>query len=295
MGELTLLSFLAVILQVAFLEGILSIDNAAVLGAIVLPLPVDQAVPWPRALHPLGRALEPLLGRQRTAALRVGLLGAYVGRGLMLVMASFVIRNPWLQFVGAAYLLKLSIENLGSSGEGGEGEEDSGASLLSRSQGKSFWGVVLTVELMDLVFSLDNVVVVVAMSSDLWLVMAGVALGILTMRFAAGIFTRLIEKMPVLTTAAYVLVFNIGLELILARALNVEIPEITRFILNVSILLLAVAYARLPLLRKVLHFPLQMCARAFHYLNLGIGYLLLPFTWTLGKSWALIATLFSRP
>ena len=43
-------SILVVILQLIFLEGILSIDNAAVLGALVAPLPSDQNIPWPRAL-----------------------------------------------------------------------------------------------------------------------------------------------------------------------------------------------------------------------------------------------------
>lgn len=37
-----------IVLQLIFLEGILSIDNAAVLGAMVAPLPDDQPIPWPR-------------------------------------------------------------------------------------------------------------------------------------------------------------------------------------------------------------------------------------------------------
>ncbi len=293
MGELTLLSFAAIVLQITFLEGILSIDNAAVLGAVVLVLPHDQHVPWPRALEPLGRVLNPMLGMQRTAALRVGLLGAYFGRGLMLVMASFIIHNPWLQFLGAAYLLKLAIENLGTNG-GGEDEEGAGARLLERGRGKTFWAVVLTVELMDLAFSLDNVVVVISMSSDIWLVMLGVALGILTMRFAAGIFTKLIEKVPALTTAAYILVFNIGLTIVLSRLFEFELPEMARFAINVSILLLAVVYSKLTLLQRILHAPLNFISRLFYYLDRGVGYVLLPITWLLSKGWMVLTLVFTR-
>ena len=99
------------------------------------------------------------------AALKVGLLGAYVGRGLMLVLASFVIQNDFLKFLGAAYLIKLAFENLGAPEPGETGEH--GQNL----EGKGFWSVVLAVELADLAFSLDNVVAVIALSSDLMIVM----------------------------------------------------------------------------------------------------------------------------
>ncbi|HSB65110.1 MAG TPA: hypothetical protein VLD65_00945 [Anaerolineales bacterium] len=36
-----------IVLQLIFLEGILSIDNAAVLGALVAPLPSDKGMPCP--------------------------------------------------------------------------------------------------------------------------------------------------------------------------------------------------------------------------------------------------------
>ena len=87
-------SIFAIILQLIFLEGILSIDNAAVLGTMVVPLSDKEAVPWPKGMTGFGHFFEPVLGSQRTAALRVGLIGAYIGRGIMLVLASFIIKNP---------------------------------------------------------------------------------------------------------------------------------------------------------------------------------------------------------
>ncbi len=89
------LSFVYIIIQVIFLEGILSIDNAAVLGAMVSVLPAKDMVPWPGPLKFLGPPVHRILGGQRSAALKVGLLGAYLGRGLMLVLANFVIHNPY--------------------------------------------------------------------------------------------------------------------------------------------------------------------------------------------------------
>jgi predicted tellurium resistance membrane protein TerC len=108
-----------IIIQLIFLEGILSIDNAAVIGALVTPLPDDKRVEWPHGWQRLGDWLHPVLGNQRMAALRVGLLGAYLGRGLMLFMTSFLINNPWIKLIGAAYLIRLAFENLGDMTGGG--------------------------------------------------------------------------------------------------------------------------------------------------------------------------------
>ncbi|HND48261.1 MAG TPA: hypothetical protein PLL95_06840, partial [Anaerolineales bacterium] len=129
-----------IILQLIFLEGILSIDNAAVIGALVSPLPNDEEVPWPGKLTWLGKALHPILGFQRMAALRVGLLGAYVGRGAMLFFTSFLIHNSWIKLVGAAYLIHLAFDNLDDMAMGGDENGE-----VSPIEARSFWATVLTV------------------------------------------------------------------------------------------------------------------------------------------------------
>ena len=238
------LSFVYIILQVIFLEGILSIDNAAILGAMVSVLPKDEKIPWPAALRFLEAPTHRLLGGQRGAALKVGLLGAYLGRGLMLLMASYVIQNSFLKFLGAAYLIKLACEQLGQPEEGEEGE-----GRFQKGAGKGFWSVVIAVELADLAFSLDNVVAVIALSDNLYIVLFGVAMGIITMRFAAGIFTYMIAKEPVLKPAAYLVVFNIGVELLLAEFAGIHVDSMTKFMISAGTIVVAVVYARV----KVLH------------------------------------------
>ena len=42
------------IVQLVYLEGILSIDNAAVLGAMVAHLPEHKPIPWPAWLAAIG-------------------------------------------------------------------------------------------------------------------------------------------------------------------------------------------------------------------------------------------------
>jgi tellurite resistance protein TerC len=234
------LNFLYIIVQVIFLEGILSIDNAAVLGALVSVLPAKEMVPWPGPLKSLGPPVHRILGGQRSAALKVGLLGAYLGRGLMLVMANFVIHNHYLKILGAAYLIKLAFENLGEP-ESGEVDQV----RTKRVEGKGFWSVVIAVELADLAFSLDNVVAVVALSDNLYIVMFGVFIGILTMRFAAGVFTWMILREPILKPAAYLVVFNIGTELLLDEFAGIEFGSALKFTISAGTLILFVVYAHI--------------------------------------------------
>ncbi len=270
-------SVIAIVIQLVFLEGILSIDNAAVLGAMVSVLPKDQPIPWPKALAWLGRILDKPLGHQRMAALRVGLLGAYVGRGLMLLAASLIIRNPWLKLVGAAYLIRLALDDLGASGHGGS-EGDS----LRKVKKTGFWITVLNVEMMDLAFSLDNVVAAVSLSEEIWVVMLGVAVGILVMRFAAGIFSYIVVKMPVLKTAAYVLVLNIGLELVLEEMHIMEFSDWGRFAISFSTIAIAVAYARFRFLQIVLRPVLVWLSQGFALVNGFIAWLILPISSLVG-------------
>jgi tellurite resistance protein TerC len=262
-------SILIIILQLIFLEGLLSIDNAAVLGTLVAKLPKDQPVPWPARLRKIGDSLHGALGNQRSAALRVGILGAYVGRGLMLLAANFIIRNPWLNVVGALYLIHLAFENLGMANE--EGDEDE----IRAMKQETFWSVVISVELADLAFSLDNVVAAVALSNKIWVVMVGVFIGILAMRFAAGWFSVLVEKEPILKPAAYILILAIAIELLLQHFLGIEITDLERFVITVSIILFSLAYAHFKPLQK-LRFALVWLAHGFSIFNELLEWVLAP-------------------
>jgi tellurite resistance protein TerC len=260
-----------IVLQLIFLEGILSIDNAAVIGALVSPLPDNERVLWPNPLRQFGDWLHPLLGNQRLAALRVGLLGAYVGRGLMLFLTSFLIHNSWIKVLGAIYLVHLAFDNLEDmTGGGSEGEEN-----VKPIKVQSFWSTVLTVELMDLIFSIDNVVAAVSLSDKLWVVMLGVGIGILTMRFAAGIFSYAVTREPILKQAAYILVLNIGVELILDQVWHVEISDLMRFGISAATILLAIAYAHSPFLQRF-RFVLTWFARGIGIINEFVDWLLSP-------------------
>lgn len=67
-----------IIVSLILMEGILSIDNAAVLATMVKHLPPDQ----------------------QKKALKYGIIGAYVFRGLALIFAFWLIKFAWLKLLG---------------------------------------------------------------------------------------------------------------------------------------------------------------------------------------------------
>jgi tellurite resistance protein TerC len=128
---------------------------------------------------------------------------------------------------------------------------------------------------MDLAFSLDNVVAAVSLSENIYIVMLGVAIGILVMRFAAGIFSYVVEREPILKTAAYILVLNIGVELLLEDLAHIEISDWLRFGISIGTLALCLAYAHFRFLR-VFRPVLIWLSQGFALVNGTISWVLAP-------------------
>lgn len=187
---------LMIVLNLIIIESLLSIDNAAVLATMVMDLPK----------------------KQRKRALKYGILGAYVFRGLALLFATFLVQFWYLKPLGGLYLIYLLYDWWQSKTE--ESSEsaaiDKNNKWLYKYLNKfigNFWSTVLLVELMDVAFSIDNVFAAVAFSDNIVLIWIGVFIGILAMRFVAQIFITLMEKYPFLETCAFVVIGLLGLKL----------------------------------------------------------------------------------
>jgi len=188
-----------IVLNLILIESLLSIDNAAVLATLVMDLPPTQ----------------------RSRALRIGLILSYVFRGLCLLFASYLIKISWLKFAGGAYLVYLSLHYFTS-----QHKHEDVDGIKKRKRGKVFryleakFGLFLTtvlmVETMDLAFSIDNVFAAVAFTDNIYLVIFGVFIGILTMRLVATLFVKLLNKYPHLSTSAFVVIGLLGAKLVLS-------------------------------------------------------------------------------
>lgn len=172
---------LLLIFNLFVLESILSVDNATALAAMVKHLPQSQ----------------------QKKALRYGLVGAYVFRGLCLLTATWLVKIIWLKIAGGLYLVWLLIKHL--QPKKNEPEKESS---------KAFWITILQVEILDLSLSMDNVFAAVALSDKFWVVMLGVGIGMLAMRFIAGWFVKIIETNPFLEKSAFIVIGILGVKLV---------------------------------------------------------------------------------
>ena len=144
------------------LEGLLSADNALVMAILVLGLPK----------------------REHKQALRYGLLGGFAFRIAATLLATYLIRIGWVKLVGGLYLMYLTYTHFWGREEGTDRRVAPRAKpWLGMSP---FWATVVRVELINLAFSVDSILVAVAMSPKRWVVISGGILGIVAMRAVVG-------------------------------------------------------------------------------------------------------------
>jgi len=215
--------FLTIALLVA-LEGLLSADNAMVLAVLVLGLPKAQ----------------------QKKALRYGILGAFFFRTIATLLAVYLIKVGWVKILGAGYLMCLTYRHFGS-----------GASTESRRAHKpaepafglsAFWATVVKVELTDIVFAIDSILVAVAMSPKTWVVVTGGILGIIAMRLVIGKLLALVERYPPLVDGAFIIIGWVAVKLFLeylntAGYIHFEIPKVLSLGLIVVIFVVSYFYA----------------------------------------------------
>lgn len=229
---------LIVVLLLVLLEGLLSIDNALVLGLLAKRVPK----------HLQGRALT------------YGLVGAFVFRFVAVATASYLLKWHIVKLIGGGYLLYIAVKHLFfesqeqssvtlSTDAAGAPElhDTATGDMLTDDQeileikervpvpipekslraGRNFWVTVLVIELTDIAFAVDSILAAIALVGapppdhpatafhpKLWVVVTGGLLGIMLMRVAAVMFIKLLEKFPRFELAAYLLVIVIGLKLL---------------------------------------------------------------------------------
>lgn len=242
----------SIILVLILLEGLLSFDNALAIAAMASHLPVHQ----------------------QKLALRLGIIGAYAFRGLVLFFAAWLMENEWVKWIGAAYLVYLAAKHLSSRGEKHEEHH-----IPKRKAG--LIGTVIGIEIMDLGLSIDNVIVALATVNNsqhipkehhIWVVCIGVFIGILALRLVAGFALRWIRKFPVLAKTAFILVGYVGLLFMVELTLEhfeMHIPG--QMVIKIggvfTILIVSLFYDRSPFLKKILKPLVLFFGRLSYYVS----------------------------
>ena len=168
------------------LECVLSADNALVLAVLVKHLPREQ----------------------HRKALLYGLSGAFLFRGIAILMATKILEIWWLQGLGAAYLAYLSGAHFIRNGTMQSSQRDA-----PKRRGAGFWGTVVAVEVTDIAFAMDSIMVAVALTSELWVIYLGAGIGIVAIRMLASFIVRLLFRYPQIESIAYLLVGWIAVKL----------------------------------------------------------------------------------
>ncbi|PSO55195.1 MAG: hypothetical protein BRC47_12735 [Cyanobacteria bacterium QS_7_48_42] len=185
------------LLVIVILEAVLSADNAIALAAIAQGLEGTQL---------------------QRRALNFGLVAAYVLRIALIFTASWVVQFWQFQVLGAAYLLWLVFKYFSS--EQDEENKHQGTRFTS------FWQAIPVIAFTDLAFSLDSVTTAIAISEQTWLIITGGTIGVIALRFLAGLFIRWLKEFVHLEDAGYITVGLVGVRLLL-RVINPELvpPE----------------------------------------------------------------------
>jgi YkoY family integral membrane protein len=215
----------ATIAVLIVLEGLLSTDNALVMAIMVLGLPKHE----------------------HKKALKYGLVGGVVLRVLATLLAVYLIRVAWVKLLGGLYLLYLTWEHF--SREGGAAARQSPPVARPAFGLSALWATVVKVEMVNLAFSVDSILVAVAMSPKPWVVISGGLLGIVALRLVVGQLIVVIQRYPALVDGAFIIIAWVGVKLVQEyfHALGVvhfEIPKWLSIGLIILIFVISFIYAR---------------------------------------------------
>jgi YkoY family integral membrane protein len=222
--DIQLSDFLTVGLLVV-LEGLLSADNALVVAVMILGLP----------------------RRQQKMALRYGLVGAFAFRIAATLLAVYLIRLAFVKLLGGLYLVYLTYQHFFKSGDAEQRNRPRPAKpWLGLS---ALWGTVVKVELVNIAFSVDSILVAVAMSSKTWVVLTGGLIGIVAMRVVIAQLLAIVRRYPTLVDGAFIIIAIVGLKLLIEYAaamdwIHFEMPKWLSLAVIAVVFLVAYVIAR---------------------------------------------------
>lgn len=220
-----------IIFSLVLIECLLSVDNAIVLAAQTRVLPTLK---------------------EQEESLFYGIWGSYIFRFIVIGLGTYLIHFWEIKVLGSVYLMYLVYRFFSAKfGKGKVKKKKTkkrwfGANLKGR---KLFWSVVLQIEMMDIVFSIDSVLASLAVSNNPVIVLIGGLIGIACMRGVAEVIMKLMRKIPELEPMAYILIFIIAIKLFLTiPAIDIEIPSSVFgiFVLIVFAATLVIHYLRRP-------------------------------------------------
>jgi predicted tellurium resistance membrane protein TerC len=206
-------------LTLAALEIVLGIDNIIFISVITNRLPIEI----------------------RQSVRQFGLLFALITRILLLLSLSWVMGltetlfsfysqeisgRDLILFFGGLFLLWKASKEIYLEVEAAEvaAKEINTSSLRSKSLQTIFWGAIVQIGVLDIVFSLDSVITAVGLVEEISIMIAAVLSSVIFMLFAAKPIGDFVHRHPSIKVLALSFLTTVGFVLI-SESLNVHIPK----------------------------------------------------------------------
>jgi len=204
----------AALLTLTALEIVLGIDNIIFLSIVVAKLPPHQ------------QASARTLGLAGALLTRVGLLFSLAWMASLIeplfhLLEFAVSGRDLVLFFGGLFLLWKATTEIHDSLEGVNEDEQAEA---ARRKAPSYLGAIVTIMILDIVFSLDSVITAVGMTDNLPVMVAAITIAIITMMFFAGPLSRFVERHPTVKILALAFLILVGAALV-AESLHFHIPK----------------------------------------------------------------------
>jgi predicted tellurium resistance membrane protein TerC len=186
------------LLTLTALELVLGIDNLIFISILAGKLPKNQRATGRRL--GLGAALITRLGLLASLAWIVTLT-----RPLFTVLDHEFSGRDILLAVGGVFLIGKASWEIFDKVEHGEHDDEPDTTV-----GASLWSVVFQISLIDLIFSLDSVIIAVGMVDNIWVMVAANIVALAVMLAASGPLSRFVERHPSVTILALAFLLLIG-------------------------------------------------------------------------------------
>jgi YjbE family integral membrane protein len=165
--ELTSTDFWIALLQIIWVNILLSGDNAVVIAMAARALPPEQ----------------------QKKAITIGSAAAIIMRIVLTLVAAKLLLLPYLKLIGAILLVYIGVTLLLPEGQD-DGSDKKHGSLMA---------AIRTIMIADLVMSLDNVVAVAAAAmGDTTLLVLGLAISIPLVIFGSTLLLKVIDRFPLI-------------------------------------------------------------------------------------------------
>ena len=203
-------TFWAALLSLTMLEIVLGIDNVIFIALVVSHLP-EQVANRARIIGlslAFGFRISMLLGIVWLIGLTKPLFTAFgidfSGQGLMFLGGGMFLIYKGTDSIHKELSVSKKTEYLAFNGR--------------------FWGTIIQIVLIDLVFSFDSVITAVGMTKNVLVIIMAMSIAMVVMLFSSGFIAGFITRHPTLKMLALSFVMMIGF-LLVAESFGVHVPR----------------------------------------------------------------------